>query len=51
MFKRGNFRKLIVRINRPEKNDPQIFVGMVEEVGLEGDKALSNPEPAKGELA
>jgi hypothetical protein len=38
-------------MNRREKNNPRILVGAVEEVGLEGNKAFSNPEPAKGELA
>ena len=32
----------VLRIYRREKNDPQIVVGVVEEVGVEGNKAFSN---------
>jgi len=32
----------LIRIHRREKNDPRILVGVVEEVGLEGNKAFSN---------
>ena len=32
----------ILRIYRRKKNDPRIFVGVVEEVGVEGKKAFSN---------
>ena len=32
----------VLRIYRREKNDPQIVVGVVEEDGVEGNKAFSN---------
>jgi hypothetical protein len=32
----------VLRIYRREKNDPQIVVGVVEEVGVEGNKAFTN---------
>lgn len=32
----------VLRIYRREKNDPRILVGVVEEVGVEGNKAFSN---------
>ena len=32
----------LIRIHRREKNNPQILVGVVEEVGVEGNKAFSN---------
>jgi hypothetical protein len=32
----------VLRIYRREKNDPRILVGVVEEVGAEGNKAFSN---------
>jgi len=32
----------LIRIHRREKNDPRILVGVVEEVGVEGNKAFSN---------
>jgi hypothetical protein len=32
----------VLRIYRREKNDPQIVVGVVEEVGVRGNKAFSN---------
>ena len=32
----------LIRIHRREKNNPRILVGVVEEVGLEGNKAFSN---------
>ena len=32
----------VLRIYRREKNDPRILVGVVEEVGVDGNKAFSN---------
>jgi hypothetical protein len=32
----------LIRIHRREKNDPRILVGVVEEVGVEGNKVFSN---------
>ena len=32
----------LIRIHRREKNNPRILVGVVEEVGVEGNKAFSN---------
>jgi hypothetical protein len=32
----------VLRIYRREKNDPQIVVGVVEEIGVEGNKAFTN---------
>jgi len=32
----------LIRIHRREKNDPRILVEVVEEVGVEGNKAFSN---------
>ena len=32
----------VLKIYRREKNDPRILVGVVEEVGVEGNKAFSN---------
>ncbi|MGZ3534976.1 MAG: hypothetical protein ACXU9K_07105, partial [Thermodesulfobacteriota bacterium] len=32
----------VLRIYRREKKDPRILVGVVEEVGVEGNKAFSN---------
>jgi hypothetical protein len=32
----------ILRIYRREKNDPQIVVGVVEEIGVEGNTAFSS---------
>ena len=32
----------VLRIHRREKNNPRILVGVVEEVGVEGNKAFSN---------
>jgi hypothetical protein len=32
----------ILRIYRRRKNDPRILVGVVEEVGVEGNKAFTN---------
>ena len=32
----------VLRIYRREKNDPRIIVGVVEEVGAEGNTAFSN---------
>ena len=34
----------IVRIYRRVENDPRILVGVVEEVGVEGNKAFTNLE-------
>jgi hypothetical protein len=34
----------VLRIYRREKNDPRILVGVVEEVGVEGNKAFSNAD-------
>ena len=32
----------LIRIHRREKNNPRKLVGVVEEVGVEGNKAFSN---------
>lgn len=32
----------VVRIYRREKNDPRILVGVVEEIGVEANRAFSN---------
>lgn len=32
----------VLRIHRREKDDPRILVGVVEEVGVEGDKAFGS---------
>ena len=32
----------LIRIHRREENNPRILVGVVEEVGVEGNKAFSN---------
>ena len=32
----------LIRIHRPEKNNPGKLVGVVEEVGVEGNRAFSN---------
>ncbi len=34
----------IVRIYRREEDDPRILVGVVEEVGVEGNKAFTNSD-------
>jgi hypothetical protein len=42
-LKKGTILKdYLIRIHRREKNDPRILVGVVEEVGLEGNKTFSN---------
>jgi hypothetical protein len=48
----------VFRIYRHEKNDPRRLAGVVEEVGVEGDKAFSNLDelwsilnPSKAETA
>jgi len=48
----------VVKIYRREKNDPRILIGVVEEVGVEGNKAFSNLDelwsilnPSKAETA
>jgi hypothetical protein len=40
----GILDNYIIRIYRREKNNPRILVGVVEEVGAEGNKAFTNPE-------
>jgi hypothetical protein len=43
IHRRGNGRTLenyVLRIYRREKNDPRILVGVVEEVGVEGNRAF-----------
>jgi hypothetical protein len=40
--KKGILKDYVLRIYRREKNNPQILVGVVEEVGLEGNKTFSN---------
>jgi hypothetical protein len=32
----------VIRIYRRDENDPRILVGVVEEVGVEGDRAFGN---------
>jgi hypothetical protein len=32
----------LIRIHSPEKNDPRILVGVIREVGVEGNRAFSN---------
>jgi hypothetical protein len=32
----------VIRIYRRDENDPHILVGVVEEVGVEGNRAFSN---------
>jgi hypothetical protein len=32
----------VIRIHRHQKNDPRILVGVVEEVGVEGNRAFRN---------
>jgi len=34
----------VLRIYRREKNDPRILVGVVEEVGVEGNRAFTSLE-------
>ena len=40
--KRTILENYVLRIYRREKNDPRILVGVVEEVGVEGNKAFTN---------
>jgi len=40
--KRTILENYVLRIYRREKNDPRILVGVVEEVGVDGNKAFSN---------
>jgi hypothetical protein len=40
--KKGILKDYVLRIYRREKNDPRVLVGVVEEVGVEGNKAFSN---------
>jgi hypothetical protein len=48
----------VLRFYRPKKNDPRRLVGVVEEVGVEGNEAFSNLDelwsilnPSKAETA
>jgi hypothetical protein len=40
--KRTILENFVLRIYRRGKNDPRILVGVVEEVGVEGNRAFSN---------
>jgi len=40
--KEGILKDYVIRTYRREKNSPRILRGMVEEVGVEGNKAFSN---------
>ena len=43
IWEKGTILKdYLIRIHRREENDPRILVGVVEEVGVEGNKAFSN---------
>lgn len=41
-LKGGILDNYVIRIYRREKNDPRILVGVVEEVGVEGNRAFTN---------
>ncbi len=50
-YLRGTILKdYIIRIYRRGKNDPRTFVGAVEEIGVEGNKAFSNLDELRGIL-